>query len=214
MKTKVLLLAAAVFALILAGCGGDDHRGPSVIVTDIVSEGGANDGDIIFDGVATYSVFLSSTKPFTLVPDFGTGSETRSFITFSLASVPTTASIQRATIFLPILRATPIGLNASVALFPDMVTFPPLDTLTTQGALAGVFNTTAILQGPSFSVFPGDAGFDVAFDATDAVIEANRPPALSTLQIRLISGGGQVEIDDLLVQQTGAGTPLLRVEFF
>ncbi len=212
MKTKVFLLAAAVFALILAGCGHHDEQHPSVI--DIVSEGGANDGDIIFDGVATYSVFLSSTSPFTLVPDFGTGSETRSFITFSLASVPTTASIQRATIFLPILRATPIGLNASVALFPDMVTFPPLDTLTTQGALAGVFNTTAILQGPSFSVFPGDAGFDVAFDATDAVIEANRPPALSTLQIRLISGGGQVEIDDLLVQQTGAGTPLLRVEFF
>ncbi len=214
MKTKVLLLAAAVFALIVAGCGGGDER-PAVIVADIVSEGGANDGDIIFDSLTTtYSVYLSSQSPFTLIPEFSSGGETRSFITFSLSRVPATASIQRATIFLPILRATPTGLNSSVALFPDMVTFAPLDTLTTQGAMAGVFNATAILHGPSFAVFPSDAGLDVAFDATDAVIEANRAPALPSLQIRLISGGGQVEIDDLLNTSTGAGTPLLRVEYF
>ncbi len=212
MKTKVLLLAAAVFALVLAGCGGDDH-GSNVIVTDIISAGGADDGDITFDGV-NYSVFLSSQSPNTVLANFGAGTETRGFITFDLSTVPTTANIQRATVFIPIFRATPTGLNASVPLFPDMVTFPPLDTLTTQGAMAGVFNTTAILQGPSFAVFPSDGGHDVAFDVTDAVIEANRPPALPSLQLRFISGGGAVEIDDLLNPSTGAGTPLLRVEYF
>lgn len=213
MKTKVFLLAAAVFALILAGCGGDDHHGPALIVTDVISEGGTNDGDITFDGV-NYSVFTSNLSPNTVLVNFGAGTETRGFITFSLATIPTTASIQRATVFLPIFRATPAGLNASVALFPDMVTFPPLDTLTTQPSMAGVFNATAIRQGPSFSVFPSDATHDVAFDATDAVIEANRPPALPSLQIRLIAGAGEVEIDDLLNTSTGAGTPLLRVEYF
>jgi len=213
MKTKVFLLAAAVFALILAGCGGNDHHGPSPIVTDIISEGGTNDGDITFDGV-NYSVFTSNLSPNTVVVNFGGGTETRAFITFSLATIPTTANIQRATVFLPILTATPVGLNASVGLNTDMVSFPPLDTLTTQPARAGVFDTLPILVGPSFAVFPGDAGLDVTFDATDAVIEANRPPALSTLQIRLISSGGGVVIDDLFVPATGAGTPLLRVEYF
>lgn len=212
MRRKAFFLAAAVFALIMAGCGGGDHRS-SIIVTDIVSDGGTNDGDITLAG-GTFSVFTANQFPNTVLVDFVTGTETRGFITFSLASIPATASIQRATVFLPIIRATPVLGSPGVALFPDMVTFSPLDTLTTQSLMAGVFNTTAILQGPSFSVFPGDAGSDVAFDATDAVIEANRPPALPSLQFRLISGGGQVEIDDLFVPATGAGTPLLRVEFF
>ncbi len=211
MKAKVFLLAAAVFALIVAGCGGGDH-GPTLVVRDIVSAGGASDGDITFDGV-NYSVFTSNQSPNTVLVNFGAGTETRGFITFDLSTVPTNASIQRATVFIPIFRATPTGLNASVALFPDMVTFPSLDTLTTQGAMAGVFNTTAILQGPSFAVFPSDGGHDVAFDVTDAVIEANRPPALPSLQLRFISGGGEVEIDDFLNPATGAGTPLLRVEY-
>ena len=212
MKTKVFFLAAAVFASVLAGCGGGDH-GPALIVTDVLSEGGTNDGDITFDGV-TYSKFTSNLVPNTVLVDFGPVTETRGFITFSLATIPVTASIQRATVFLPIVRATPAGLNANVALFPDMVTFPPIDTLTTQPSLAGVVNFTAILQGPSFLVSPGDAGFDRTFDATDAVIEANLPPALPTLQIRLISGAGEVEIDDFLNPVTGGGTPLLRVEYF
>ncbi len=211
MKTKAFLLVAALFfALNLAGCG-DNHHEPSPIVTDIVSEGGTLDGDITFDGV-NYSVFTSDQSPNTVLVNFGTGTESRGFITFSLATVPVTASIQRATVFLPIFRVSP----STVVLFPDMVTFPPLDTLTNQSAMASVFDLlddTVVLRGPSFDVTSENVGLDATFDATDAVIEAN-VRALSTLQIRLISAGGEVEIDDLFVPQTGAGTPLLRVEYF
>jgi hypothetical protein len=213
MKRTFLVGVFVFLAMVVSGCGGGNDHGPVLIVTDIVSAGGADDGDITFDGV-NYSVFLSSQAPNTVVVNFGAVTETRGFITFDLATVPANASIQRATVFLPILHATPIGLNASVGLNVDMVTFPPLDTLATNLQRANVFNATTILQGPSFAVFPGDAGFDVTFDATGAVIEANTPPALSTLQFRLISSGGDVEIDDLFVPATGAGTPILRVEYF
>lgn len=211
MKPKAFFLVAAVFALILSGCGGGDHR-PSIIVQDIVSEGGVNDGDIT-NAAGFFTVFTSNVSPNTILVDFNPPIESRGFITFSLATIPVTASIQSATVFLPILRAAPVLGSPSVTLFPDMVTFPPLNPLASQPTIASIFNTPVILQGPSFAVFPGDAGSDRTFDATNAVIEANRPPALPTLQIRLISGGGQVEIDDLLDPVTGAGTPLLRVEY-
>ena len=210
MRRKAFFLAAAIFALILAGCGGGDH-GPSIIVQDVVSDGGTNDGDIT-DSSGLFSVFTSDLSPNTIQVAFNAPVESRGFITFSLATIPVTASIQRATVFLPILEAVPAGLNASVALFPDMVTFPPLDTLITQTDRQNAFFATPILSGPSFEVFPGDAGVDVTFDATDAVIQANSL-ALPTLQMRLIAGSGLVTIDDLLVPATGAGTPLLRVEF-
>ncbi len=209
MKPKAFFLAA-VFALILSGCGGD--HGPSLIVSDIVSEGGTNDGDITLSG-GVYSVFTSNQSPFTIQVEYATVSETRGFMTFSLATIPVNASIQRATVFLPILQAVPAGSNTSVALFPDMVSFPPLDPFWTQTAMGNVFDTATILIGPSFNVSPGDVGSDKTFDATDAVIKANSL-ALSSLQIRLLAGSGFVEIDDLLVPATGAGTPLLRVEYF
>ncbi len=215
MKRTFLVGVFVFLAMVVSGCGGGNDHGPVLIVTDIVSEGGTNDGDITFDGV-NYTVFTSNQAPNTVLVSLGAVTETRGFITFSLATVPATASIQRATVFLPIFSVIPTGLNPSVPLFADMVTFPPLDTLATQLARGNVFNATPILLGPTFSVFPADSGFDVAFDATDAVIEANRPPALSTLQIRLNSGGvgGEVEIDDLFVPATGLGTPRLRVEYF
>lgn len=213
MKTKALFLAGALLALVTSGCG--DH-GTTVNVTDIVSEDGVNDGDITLSG-GIYSVVTSNQSSNTILVDFATGTETRGFITFSLATIPVTANVQRATVFLPIRDAIPTLGNSSVALLPDMVTFPPLNTLTTQSAMAGVFDLlddTVILRGPTFSVIADDAGFDRTFDATDAVIEANREPPLPTLQIRLISAGGAVVIDDLFDPVTGAGTPLLRVEWF
>ncbi len=213
MRRSPLFLGSAVFALAVAGCSGGGQLPPAPIVTDIVSEGGTSDGDITFNG-ATYSVFTSNLPPNTVEVNLGAGTETRGFISFSLASIPTTASIQRATVFLPIVNAVPAGPNASVGLAADMVSFPPLDTLPTQAAIQGVYNSVSILVGPGFDVFPTDAGLEVSFDATNMVVEANRPPPLATLQIELTSSGGLVTIDELFVPATGAGAPVLRVEYF
>lgn len=211
---RTFLLGAVVFALIFAGCGGGDH-GPAIIVTDIVSEGGANDGDITLSG-GTYSIVTSDQLPNTVVVDFQSPTaETRGFLTFSLASIPVDAAIQRATVYLPIFDVTPMSGSSSVTLFPDMVEFPPLNPAWSQATMQSVFSTPFILQHPGFSVlFPEDIAATVPFDATDAVIEANRPPALATLQIRLMSGGGLVAIDDLYNAATQTGAPVLRVEYF
>jgi hypothetical protein len=92
-----------------------------------------------------------------------------------------------------------------------MISFPPLDTLVTQLQLESVYLAEVILLGPSLEVFPGDAGFDIDFDATDAVIRA-RELGFSSLQIRIIGSFGQITIDDL--DPPDGFTPLLRVEYF
>ncbi len=212
MKRAVILGIALVLAAALAGCGGDENLGPNTTIKDILSLGGTNDGDITYTG-GSYSVFTSDQSPFTIHVQKDASVETRGFLTFSLSGIPSNATIVRATVLLPILSAVPAGTNPSVALLPDMVSFPPLDTLATQTDMGNVYNTTPILLGPSFEVFPGDAGFDASFDATDAVKRANQIP-LSTLQIRLTAVSGSLDIDDLFNSTTGGGTPLLRVEYF
>lgn len=207
---RTLLVGVALFVAIFASACGDNRNN----VVDIVSEGGAFDGDITTDDGVNYTVITSDQFPFTVVVDFQPGFfETRGFVTFSLAPVPLAASIRSATVFLPVLDVTPLPGNASVRLLPDMVEFDRLDTLTTNTARGFVFDTTEILFLPDFAVFLGDEGLDVAFDVTDAVIEANIR-ALPTLQIRLTSDGGRVEIDDLFDPGAGGRTPLLRVEYF
>ncbi len=213
MKKRLFLGVASVLLFALAGCGGGGNRN-TVFVVDILSSGGTNDGDITFDSVFdVYSPFFSSDPPFTIVvgedPALA-GVETRGFITFGLGSIPPGAVVRSATVFLPILRVDLIS-PPSVSVLVDMVSFPPLDTLVTQSQLASVFNAQKILLGPTVEIIPGDAGFDVDFDATDAVIEA-RGRGFSSLQIRLIGAFGQVLIDDLAPPD--GLTPLLRVEYF
>lgn len=210
MKRAVSIGLAVLLAAVLAGCGGDGHRHEPVVV-DILSSDGAFDGDITRDAgpPETFSVFLSSDAPNTiLVGDDPVlpGVDSRGFMTFSLASIPAGVSIRSATVFLPILRVDPSS-PPSVDLLVDMVSFPGLDALVTQGEMAAVYDAVPLLLGPSLQVFPGDAGTDKTFDATDAVVEARRL-VRPTVQLRLIGSFGQVTIDDLDL------APLLRIEYF
>ncbi len=211
MRKIGILGLVGVLALILAGCGGGSS-GPDLVVRDILSMGGANDGDIGVDALGVFTVFTSADPPNTVIVSDDPADNRRGFLSFSITSIPAGAAIQSATIFLPILRAVPVSGVSSVGLFVDMVSFPPLDTLLTQPQLEAVYSTTPILLGPSISVFPGDAGTDKLVDATDAFLEASQL-GFSTLQIRLEAVSGDVEIDDLL-DVNGNGTPLLRVEYF
>lgn len=211
MRKIGILGLVGILALVLSGCGGGGSSGPNLVVHDILSKGGADDGDIGRDALGVFTVFTSDIPPNTVFVTDDPADNRRGFLSFSIISIPVGATIQSAIIFLPILRATPVT-GSSVGLLVDMVSFPPLNTLVTQLNLDAVYFTTPILLGPSISVFPGDAGTDKTFDATDAMLEANRL-GFSTLQIRLIGVSGDVVIDDLL-DVNGNGTPLLRVEYF
>jgi hypothetical protein len=210
MRKIGILGLVGVLALFLVSCGGGSS-GPDLVVRDIVSMGGADDGYIGLDAVGFYTVFSSDT-PNTIEVSDDPANSRRGFISFSIASIPVGAAIQSATVFLPVLRATPVIGVSGVTILVDMVSFPSLNTLTTQGQMASVYGATAILQGPSLSILPGDAGFDRTFNATDAVNDAinHRDPLL---QFRLIGISGDVTFDDLL-QADGTGTPMLRVEYF
>jgi hypothetical protein len=210
MRKIGILGLVGLLALFLAGCGGGSS-GPDLVVQDIISMGGADDGYIGLDALGFYTVF-SSEPPNTIEVSDDPVDSRRGFISFSLSSIPFSATIRSATVFLPVLRATPVIGVTGVTILVDMVSFPSLDELTTQGEIAAVYEATAILQGPSISILPGDAGFDRTFDATDAMNDAifNGDPIL---QFRLIGVSGDVTFDDLL-QTDGTGTPLLRVEYF
>ena len=213
MRKIGILGLVGVFALVLAGCGGGSS-GPDIVVRDILSLGGADDGDIGINAAGVYTVFTSADPPNTVVVTDDPADSHRGFVSFFIPPALTDpgVTIQRATIFLPILRATPVIGVSSVGLLVDMVSFPSLNTLVTQSQRNTVYFTTPILLGPSISVFPGDAGTDKTIDATDAFLEARRL-GFSTLQVRLIGVSGDVVIDDLL-DVNGNGTPLLRVESF
>lgn len=209
MRKIGILGIVGVLALVLAGCGGGDS-GRDFAVRDIVSMGGADDGYIGLDSLGYYTVF-SSDSPNTIVVSDDPADSRRGFISFSLSSIPIGATIQRATVFLPVLRAAPFGAP-NVTVLADMVSFPSLNTLTTQGQMDSAYHAAVILQGPSLSVSSGDAGFDKSFGATDAVNDAISHGD-SMLQIRLIGISGDVTFDDLL-QTDGSGTPMLRIEYF
>lgn len=210
MRKIGILGLVGVFALVMAGCGGGDS-GPDLVVRDIVSMGGADDGYIGLDSLGYYTVF-SSDAPNTIEVSDDPANLRRGFISFSIASIPIGATIRSATVFLPVLRATPVVGVPGVTVLVDMVSFPSLSTLTTQGLMASVYGTTPILLGPSLSILPGDAGFDRTFNAVDALNDAltHGDPRL---QFRLIASSGDVIFDDLL-QTDGSGTPMLRVEYF
>ena len=220
MRKRWILGVVGVLVLFLAGCGdgGSPHPPPPLNVVDILSSDGALDGDITFDPLAPvgfeYSPVISSTPPNIVLVGFDPLAltprpESRGFITFALGSVPPGAIISRATVFLPVLRVSLIS-PPSVVLLIDMVSFAPLDTLT-QEELAATFLTTPILLGPSVEVFPGDAGTDKTFDATDAVIKA-RNLGLSRLQLRITGSFGLLTIVDL-DPELGGIPPLLSVEY-
>jgi hypothetical protein len=210
MRKAIFLGMALILAVTFAGCGGDG--GPDLVVTDILSSGGAYDGDITYDSVLdSYSVYTAADSPYTVMAGEDpavSGIEKRGFITFPISSIPPGAGIRSATVLLPILSSQAIFPATSITLFVDMVTFPRLDTVLTQPDMAAYYDAAPILLGPSISVLSGFTG-DKSFDATDALNEV-RDLGYSTLQIRVTGSSGEVTIDDL---DPSGLTPLLRVEY-
>lgn len=209
MRKRCVLGMVGLLALVMTGCGSTSE--PDIVTQDIVSRSGTDDGFIGFDSLGYYVVFSSDTPNKIEVSDDPANSH-RGFVSFSISSIPAGAAIQRATVFLPVFRATPVTGVPAVTVLVNMMSFLSLNTLTTQGQMASVYNAIPISFGPNLSVFPGDAGFDVTFDATTALNQA-RTNGFSTLQFRLVGLSGDVIFDDLL-QPEGTGTPMLRVEYF
>jgi hypothetical protein len=208
MRKWYVLGMVGLLSLVLAGCSSTSE--PEIITRDIVSRGGADDGFIGLDSLGYYTVF-SSDAPHRIEVSDDPADSRRGFVSFSISSIPAGASIRSATVFLPVFRATPVAGVRAVTVFVDMVSFHSLNTLTTQGQMASVFSATPISFGPNLSVLPGDAGFDVTFDAITALNQA-RTIGFSTLQFRLVGLNGDVIFDDL--PSDTAWMPMLRVEYF
>ncbi len=220
MKTKVFLLSAAVFASILAGCGGGSSA-PAIVTVDVVSSDGTSDGDITFDPFLTaYTVMTTGAvdnvfvgtvvnplDPANPLSDI----ESKGYFTFSLASIPVNASIQGATLIVRI-NAVDVLSGTNVAVVPSMVSFAPLDTLGPT-TVANLFNDAQILTSTvSYQVFPADVGADIFMDVTDALIHAMNN-GFSTLQIKMAktaASSGRIVIDDF----AAATAPTLRVDYF
>jgi hypothetical protein len=211
MIRKLVCAAMILAAGLFAGCGGGGtsvHAPPPDVTVDIFSSGGVNDGDITYDPVlATYSLATNAsfdnvfvgTEDNPLAPgDPFSFLERRGFLTFPITSIPTGSHIVQATATLRVLRMTPIG-GSSVTVFPDLVVFPRLDSLTTQLLLGNAFDLldrTVLLAGPSAPVSSANLPKDMFIDVTDALVSAGNR-GFSTMQLRLIGTGGRIIIDDL-----------------
>jgi hypothetical protein len=217
MVRKMIGTMLALAIGLLVGCGGGGG-GPAFSTVDIASSGGVNDGDILrdpFQGqytLATNATFdnifvgtsINSLDPTNPASDF----ENRGFLTFDITQIPFGSVIRQATVALRVNRVSPFAGN-SVTLFPDLVTFPRLDTLTTQLSLTSTFDLadrSVLLAGPSLAVPVSAEGTDVFLDVTDALVSAGNR-GFSTMQLRLIGTNGQVVVDDI------SFPPLLSVTF-
>ncbi len=209
---RIFLLGAVAFALIFAGCGGGDGRGPSLVSVDIPSVDGFFDGDITFDPIlTTYTVatldnVFVGTHPNPLDPTHpSSDTDSKGYLTFSLAQIPAGASIQSARILVRINDVS-VDSGTSVSVLPEMVSFSALNALTTT-QISNLFNNAVILTSTvSYDVFPADIGADISIDVTDALIEA-RSLGFSTLQIKLTGSFGRIIIDNIDFP------PLMQVDY-
>lgn len=221
MKKNVFFLAAAIFALIVSGCGGGDggNRAPTLVSDNILSAGGNFDGDITYDPIlASYTLFTNAAVDNVVVGTAvnpldplnpASDQVSKGYLTFSLSSIPPGASIQDARLFLRINAVEP-DLSPSVSVTPSMVSFSALNLLGS-AAIATLFSNSAdILVSPvSYAIFPADVGSDsppAGMDVTDALIEARRL-GFSTVQIKLKGTSGSIVIDDM------AFPPMLQVDY-
>jgi len=154
------------------------------------------DSDNVF--VGTFPNPLDPTIP-------ASDTDSRGFLTFPLAQIPAGASIQNAGMLIRIAGVS-VDTGPSVVILPALVSFNPLDTLTTPEA-ANLFQNAEILVSTlSYEVFPADVGLDIYIDVTDALITAGQS-GFPTLQMKLTGSFGRVIVDDVQFP------PLLQVDY-
>ncbi|MDA8086907.1 MAG: DNRLRE domain-containing protein [Nitrospiraceae bacterium] len=139
----------------------------------------SSDGDIAFDPVTnTYTVTQSPSEVF-----FGEDSssadlpEYRAFLTFPLASIPSDATIDSATLEVFVDEA---DFASTIPTFVDMIQYPV-------GALSAADFNASLVTSTSYRAidfFSSDTGNFVDIDVTGLMQEAQVPPALADLQIR------------------------------
>ena len=201
------ILASCLFLLTLASCGGggggpapitgpgfvglDDtatNTAPLLVVTYTDSSGTvtvnilsdlSSDGDIAFDpSTNIYTVTQSPSEVF-----FGEDSsaadlpEYRAFLTFPLASIPTDATIDSATLEVYVDEA---DFADTIPTFVDMIQYPV-------GALSAADFDDPLVTSTSYRAldfYYSDSGNFVDIDVTGLMREALVPPAFADLQVR------------------------------
>lgn len=220
LHVRTLTIAVACIVLSLAGCGGDDRRGPDTFTTQILSDSSL-DGDIEQTGPGTYVVTQGMSPTVQSVfsgIDPATGTEFRAFLDFPLtgpSGVPANAGIDSAfvEVYVDTLRSS---TGSSLPLLVELVSFQPPSLIgtdfdrTAQPPLASVRLSPPISQ--------ADVGTYVPIDVTPLMIQAQRL-GLSDLQLRIMEDLGPpittlMEIDDTTGANRAARAPLLTVTYF
>ncbi len=215
MKTKVFLLAAAIFASVLAGCGGGDEHGTPVFEAQILSDQPA-DGNIARDLVlSTDTITMGpATLFFGFDESVATIPEYRAFLDFPLDGstggdvVPADATIVSATLE---VFVTEMPFGAPVPTFLDRVAYP-ISGLRSADFDSSLLAPQAFL---SFDFLAIDVGNYVAIDVTRLMQEAQAARVVD-FQVRFLvdttaSLVGFVGLDDR--PSVTITRPLLRVEY-
>ena len=218
MRAYALLIAAVGSLLGLCGCGGGDHRGPTQVVSYILSDA-AYDGDVEQTSPGVYVVtqgMSSSVQSVFAGIDPASGDEFRAFLDFPLSGadgVPGDAIIDST--FLEFFVDDVEPPSGSVPIRVDLVSFQPPTLFGTdfdrsaQPPLASV-----LVQG---DVTRADVGSFVSVDVTLLMIKAQQL-GLVDFQVRVMEDLGPaiftlVEIDDSTGADRNSRAPLLTVTY-
>lgn len=217
LKTLTLGLACAIT---LAGCGGNDHDGPPILVTTQIASDPSFDGDIEQTSPNSFTVTQGMSPTVQSVfagIDPVNRTEFRTFLDFPLGGaggVPGRANIDSA--FLDIYINS---LQPNVGTIPiriDLVSFQPPTLIATdfdrgiQPALASIVIAPPLSQ--------ADVGTNVSIDITNLMIAAQNA-GLPDLQLRIMEDVGPaililLEINDTTGPDRDRLAPLLTVNYF
>lgn len=227
MRKLCSLGIVALLALALAGCGDGDSA--AVVVTPTVLE---ILSDPTLDGDITMDLATGLIGPPTVAANTGnvlagidinpaTGvsvSESRGFLIFPLAALPSNATIQFASIIVFVNNVS--FVTSSTAPIPflldslDTILFPP-------PIVSGDFDS-AFRMSQSLNFFGRDTGNFVEINVTSLLADA-QARLLSEFEVRFLfdqdrflndptTTRGLIEIDDRVTNSSRA--PLLHIEFF
>ncbi len=219
--TRSSIAVAAFFLCTLLGCGGGDGeaRGPSKVVTQILSDSGF-DGDIEQTSAATFTVTqgMSPTVQSVLAGiDPTAGSEFRAFLDFNLGGpngVPGDAVIDSA--FLEVFINDLQPGSAQVPVLIELVDFQPPTLLATDFDRTAQPPLAATRISPPIS--QTDVGTYVPIDVTGLMVQAQRL-GLADFQVRIMEDlgppiPGLIAINDSTGADRAAHAPLLTVTYF
>jgi hypothetical protein len=231
MKKLCSLGIATLLALALVGCGDEDHHDhhDHVVVTpsvfDILSDP-TLDGEITKDvatgiiGVPTVATnTMSVLAGIDVDPVTGVSvSESRGFLIFPLAALPSNASIQFAS--LTVFVNSVSFVTSSTAPIPFLL--DSIDTILFPPPIVSRDFDSRFRTSRSLSFFGGDAGNFVEIDVTSLLTDA-QAQLLPQFEVRILfdearfqhdltTTRGLIEMDDRATDTSRA--PLLHVEFF